>query len=406
MKLGGPATGEEFFGRAQELDDLWSRLESDHIRLPGVRRLGKTSILKRLLADASDRGVLAQWLDVSDIDSGMGFVSRLDRAFPEKTIGRFLSDGKQRVGNWLNIVRKVDFKLPAEAGGGNVSVELAGSSIPEWQTAAEELYKRLHDKPLLILLDEFPVMLEKLVQRDREEAGQLLAWLRIWRQSPGACRFVFTGSIGLQSLLERHGLGETMNDCYSYPLGAYTRKDARGLWRHFAPIADPKTSWHVEDAVIEHALNRVGWWSPYFLSLLLDESMRAARDRLEECPASATDEPRIEIVDVDDAYEKLLAERSRFHYWEQRLKKSLEPADLDFCLKLLTLLSRSSDGLTQRQLSSRLSRREPDPDRREQRLQELLVRLTDEGYTSPPDGNSRIQFLSFPLRDWWNRNHA
>jgi hypothetical protein len=197
-----------------------------------------------------------------------------------------------------------------------------------------------------------------------------------------------------------------MNDCYSYPLGAYSRKDAGGLWRHFTPIADPKTSWHVEDAVIDHALNRVGWWSPYFLSLLLDESMRAARDRLDECPASATGEERIEIADVDDAYEKLLAERSRFHYWEQRLRKSLEPAELDFCLKMLTFLSRSSDGLTQRQLSSRMSRREPDPDRREQRLQELLVRLTDEGYTSPPDGNSRIQFLSFLLRDWWNRNHA
>jgi len=146
--------------------------------------------------------------------------------------------------------------------------------------------------------------------------------------------------------------------------------------------------------------------SPYFLCLLLDESIRVARTRRQEFPAEATDEARIEIVDVDDAYEKLLAGRSRFHYWEQRLKKSLEPADLDFCLRLLTLLSRSSDGLTLRQLSSRLAKRDPDPDRRDQRLQDLLVRLTDEGYTSTPDGNSRIQFLSFPLRDWWSRNHV
>jgi hypothetical protein len=406
MKLGTPATGADFFGRDQEMNDLWRYLERDHIRFPGVRRLGKTSILQRLVDDAAEHGLFAKWLDVSNIDTAQNFVTLLDQVFPENVIKRFLDDRAQQVGRWFKRIQKIEVKLPEPAGSVGFGMEFSDESTKKWQAAAEELRNRLHDKPLLILLDEFPVMLEKLVQRDREEAGQLLAWLRIWRQSQGACRFVFTGSIGLQSLLERHGLGETMNDCYSYPLGAYSRKDAGGLWRHFTPIADPKTSWHVEDAVIDHALNRVGWWSPYFLSLLLDESMRAARDRLDECPASATGEERIEIADVDDAYEKLLAERSRFHYWEQRLRKSLEPAELDFCLKMLTFLSRSSDGLTQRQLSSRMSRREPDPDRREQRLQELLVRLTDEGYTSPPDGNSRIQFLSFLLRDWWNRNHA
>lgn len=407
MKLGTPATGADFFGRDQEMKDLWRYLESDHIRFPGVRRLGKTSILQRLADDAAEHGLFAKWLDVSNIDAAQNFVMLLDQVFPENVIKRFLDDRAQQVGRWFKRIQKIEVKLPEPAGGVGFGMEFIDDPAKKWQKAADELYTRLHSQPLLILLDEFPVMLEKLVQRDREEAGQLLAWLRIWRQSQGACRFVFTGSIGLQSLLERHRLGETMNDCYSYPLGAYSRKDARGLWRHFAPIADPKTSWHVEDSVIDYALNRVGWLSPYFLSLLLDESMRAARDRLEECPpASATDEARIECADVDDAYEKLLAERSRFHYWEQRLKKSLEPADLDFCLRLLTVLSRSSDGLTQRQLSSRLSRREPDPDRREQRLLELLVRLTDEGYTSPPDGNSRIQFLSFLLRDWWNRNHV
>ncbi|NTW55165.1 MAG: ATP-binding protein [Chlorobaculum sp.] len=402
MKLGTPATGADFFGRDQEMNDLWHYLESDHIRFPGVRRLGKTSILQRLADDAADHGLFAKWLDVSNIDTAQNFVTLLDQVFPENGIKRFLDDRAQQASRWFKRIQKIE----VNAGGVGFGMEFSDDPAKMWQKAAYELYARLQSQPLLILLDEFPVMLEKLVQRNREEAGQLLAWLRIWRQSQGACRFVFTGSIGLQSLLERHGLGETMNDCYSYPLGAYSRKDARGLWRHFAPIADPKTSWQVEDAVIDHALSRVGWWSPYFLSLLLDESMRAARDRLEECPASATDEARIEVADVDDAYEKLLAERSRFHYWEQRLKKSLEPAELDFCLKLLTVLSRSSDGLTQRQLSSRLSRREPDPDRREQRLQELLVRLTDEGYTSPPDGDSRIQFLSFLLRDWWNRNHV
>ena len=98
--------------------------------------------------------------------------------------------------------------------------------------------------------------------------------------------------------------------------------------------------------------------------------------------------------------------RSRFHHWEKRLKDALPPADLGFCLALLTQLSRHADGLTLRQLSSRLSKHEGDPEVRAQRLQDLLVRLSDEGYTSVPDAGQRVQFLSFPLRDWWHRNHV
>jgi len=405
MKLGSPATGDDFFGRTQELKELWCYLEKEHIRFPGVRRLGKTSILQRLEEDAAEHGLMAKWLDVSSIDSAQGMVTLLDQAFPEKSISRFVSDKAQQVRRWLNIVRKVDFKLPEEAGGGGFGFELAESAAPEWQMAANILHSRLRNRPLLILLDEFPVMLEKLVQRNRQEAEQLLAWLRIWRQSHGVCRFVFTGSIGLQSLLERHGLGETMNDCHSYPLGPYKASEARALWRSFAPMYD-EIAWRVDDSVIDYALNRVGWLSPYFLCLLLDESIRVARTRRQEFPAEATDEARIEIEDVDDAYENLLAERSRFHHWEKRLKDVLSPDDFSFCVALLTLISRSSDGLSLSQLSSRLAKRDPDPDRRAQRLQDLLVRLTDEGYTSTPDSNSRIQFLSFPLRDWWSRNHV
>jgi|GEM_PF-437619 len=405
MKLGNPATGEDFFGRTQELRELWRYLEADHIRFPGVRRLGKTSILMRLESEAAEHGLLAKWLDVSNINSAKGFVDLLDRAFPERTIGRFLSDRSQQVGNWFRIIRKVEVNLPDEVGGGGFGIELGGEAAPEWQKAANTLHSRLRNQPLLILLDEFPVMLEKIIQSDRQEAGQILAWLRIWRQSPGNCRFVFTGSIGLQSLLERNGLGETMNDCFSYTLGSYKPIEASGLWKHFAPIAD-EIPWEVEEPVIDYALNRIGWHSPYFLALLLDESIRAARERRQESPADAKGEARIEIEDVDDAYEKLLAQRSRFHHWEKRLRVALPPSDIDFCLSLLTHLSRHAEGLTLGQLSSRLSRREPDSDRRAERLQELLVRLTDEGYTSTPDGNSRVQFLSFPLRDWWNRNHV
>ncbi|UCV29711.1 ATP-binding protein [Ferribacterium limneticum] len=407
MKLGSPATGSDFFGRALVLEDLWRYLLDDHLKFPGVRRLGKTSILKRLLEEAPDHGVLAEWLDVSNVDSAESFVALLDRAFPEKTITRFLSDRAQQVKDWFKRLRKIEATLPDAVGGGGLGVELDGDAAPAWLEKAETVRSRLGKQPLLILLDEFPVMLQTLIQKDPREARQLLAWLRIWRQTPGACRFVFTGSIGLQSLLERHGFADRMNDCFDFPLGPFQQAEARKMWAHFAQTHS-ELCWQVPEATLDHAMARIGWLSPYFLCLMLDATIRAARERRQECSPPSDVEPEniLEIDDVDAAYENLLAARSRFIHWEKRLRDALLPEDLEFCFALLTALSRHEQGMTLSQLGSRLAKRETDAQCRAQRLQDLLVRLTDEGYTSTPDANKRVQFLSFPLRDWWNRNHV
>lgn len=50
MMLGQPATGEDFCGRRQELDDLWRYLENEHIRFPGVRHLASAGKVKVLAA--------------------------------------------------------------------------------------------------------------------------------------------------------------------------------------------------------------------------------------------------------------------------------------------------------------------------------------------------------------------
>ena len=403
MRLGSPAEGADFFGRQQELKDLWRYLEHDHIQFPGVRRLGKTSILKKLLADAPGHGVMAQLIDVSKAKSAADFVACLDKAFPDAEIKSFIANQAKAVADWFKRIRKIEGKIA----GNGITLELNDSSAPSWLKGAEKLYARLYDQPLLILLDEFPKMLLSLLQRAPQEAEQLLEWLRIWRQAAGHCRFVFTGSIGLQVLLERHGLGGTMNDTFPYPLGPYTRVEAREFWRYFSPLIDPDTSWQfADDGVIDYALDIIGWLSPYYLSLLLEGSRVAARNRRQENQVPESMPSVIEKADVDDAYEILLAKRSVFHHWENRLKESLPADDFRFSCAVLTHISRQADGMSLKQLSSRLTRLEPDPDRRTERLQDLLVRLTDEGYTSPPDAKQRIQFLSFLLRDWWSRNHV
>jgi hypothetical protein len=257
----------------------------------------------------------------------------------------------------------------------------------------------------LIFIDEFSVFLQKLLLHDPKEAEALLAWLRAWRVTPGvACRFLFTGSIGLNALLATYGLSAQFNDCHEYPIGPFKSNAAREMVKTFALRGDCSMG----DAAANHLCERVGWLSPYYLCLLLDQTMQAARDRLDETPPTPPVLSQKDLItaDVDNAYERLLCARSRFIHWEERIKRDLAGLDLAFTLFVLTALSKRSDGLTLRQLSARLAKLEPDPDLRAARLQSIAIKLQEDGYVGPPDATGRVAFLSFLLRDYWGRNHV
>lgn len=397
MKLGAPATGDDFRGRTRELQDLWRLVENDHLTLPGARRLGKTSILQRLVAQSAEKGVYAGWIDVSAIDSPEALLKRLEQEFPENTIASFVKAQAAKATDWLNRIRKVELQTPEWLGGGGAGIDMQAAHVPKWTDTAHALQHRLHTQPLLILLDEFPVMLQRLLAQDKTQAEQLLTMLRIWRQT-GHWRFVFTGSIGLAALLERHGLAVHMNDCYEYRLGPFSPKDASDLWRHFSTTR----GWHSPDKVTQYALQRLGWASPFYLNLLLDETLKAANIRAEETTLISQ---TLLSSDADTAYENLLVARSRFHHWEKRLRDALQEPELGTCLHLLNHLAKKDGGLTLAQLSQRLSKQIPDTDQRKPMLSHLLSHLCDEGYVSTPNAQGQVQFLSFLLRDWWRRNH-
>ncbi len=409
MRVGAPATGPDFWGREKDLAAIWRYLEKEHLVFPGVRRLGKSSILLKLQDEASTHGAIGRWVDVSGIHHASDFVALLDREFPVAGIKAFLKSNATAATDWLGRIQKVKLTTPKEIGGAGVEIDLHSKSAVTWDAQALQVQQRLQDQPLLILLDEFPVMLQNILGRNAAEAASLLVWLRTWRQTAGnTCRFVFTGSIGLQSLLEQHQLAAHMNDCYPYPLGPFSASQAQGMWQHFAQEA----GWDSKASLAQHALDRIGWLSPFFICLLLDESVKAARIRIEETPApppaNGSGSPLTPLTkeDSDNAFENLLAQRSRFHHWEQRLQKSLSVSDFKFCQTLLTHLSKAKDGLTLKQLSNRLAKLQADASLREDHLLSALARLTDEGYTSPVNAAQRVHFRSFLLREWWRRNHV
>ncbi|MBC7953534.1 MAG: ATP-binding protein [Rhodospirillaceae bacterium] len=395
IKLGNKADGEDFFDRQTEREDLWRYVEGNHIVLSGPRRLGKTSLLQRLGEEAADKGLLARLVDVEGIDTPQAFIAELERAFPDSSVTGHLQAAGSKASEWLNRFRKVELKIPGGFGGG---LELQAMPEAPWSEAAYRLQKRLSDVPALVLIDEFSVFLEKLLAHDPAEAERLLGWLRTWRQQSGiACRFLFSGSIGLNALLARYTLNTRFNDCYDFRLGPF---------RHSAAMAmlaeqSRREGWLADQDVFTHLCGRVGWLSPFYINLLLANTIEAARDRLLETDAK---ERRLQQTDVDDAYDRLLAVRSRFIHWYQRLERDLTEPHRSFTLAILSFVAKSDNGLTQRQLMARLQRLEPDPEQRASRLAGAMLLLEEDGYLGMED--DRICFLSFLLRDYWRRNYA
>lgn len=395
MKVGNKADGDDFFDRESERQDLWRYLEDNHIVLSGPRRLGKTSLLQRLADEAAGQGLIARLVDVGGIDTPAAFIDALHRAFPDETIAGHLRGAVEAVGRWMSRLRKVDVKLPGDVGGG---IEFQAPPDVAWSQAARRLQERLSEAPVLVLVDEVSVFLEKALARDQPDTVRLLAWLRAWRQQSGlVCRFLFSGSIGLNALLARHGLGTYFNDGFDYRLGPFKEMAALEM----LAIQCEREGWAPEPETLAYLCGRVGWLSPFYLNLLLDSAMAAARDRLQETGAV---EHRLLITDVDDGYDRLLAVRSRFIHWYQRLERDLSPRDLAFTLRILGTVATADQGLTRRQVLARLSKLEPDPDRRAARFEQAMLGLEEDGYLDA--SGERIQFPSFILRDYWRRNHG
>ena len=391
MKLGNIATGDDFFDRIRIREEIWHSLEKNHLILRGVRRLGKSSILKKIEEEAEQKGFLVLNEDVGGAVNAEQFIQLLTNALPEKKIQTFLNS----LTNGLKKISQV--KLTME----DISIEISLHDIGgyHWYSAAKKLQKRLTEYPIIIQIDEFSVFLEKLIEQDKAEADALLSWLRSWRQTDTACRFIFTGSIGVTYLLAKHQLDTRLNDCHEIVVKDFSHKEACKMIK----IQTQRLEWEISTVSIEYLCKKVGWLSPYYLNLLLKESHSAAIDREDELELT---EQQIKNNDIDAGYESLLILQSRFIHWINRLSKSLEGGDFDFCKDILSAIANTSEGLTLLQLSNRLAKRQPDPDKRQEKIRELLNKLEDEGYLTPANSKGRFNFLSFLLRDYWKRHYV
>ncbi len=195
VNAGGNLAPEEVVGRDAEIAKMWRTLERQSVLLTAERRMGKTSVLHRMLAQPPP-GFIALNRNLQPVATPEEFVTTLitdaERAAPglfRRTLAERLSDaGVQKIG-----VSKLSFEL-AKEGPGN------------WKTAAEATFSTLTEnlsERVVFLWDELPHMLANI--RDTTgalAARQTLDLLRAARETYPQLGMVFSGSVGLHHVVD------------------------------------------------------------------------------------------------------------------------------------------------------------------------------------------------------------
>ena len=200
---GGRLDIQDVVGRDNDIARYWEILARQGLVLSAERRIGKTHIALKM-RDECRNGYLPLYQDLESVHS----VAELIRSIydtVEQSHTKF-PGMKARLAKWSTFIPD----------------RIAGVDLPtgekNWQALLTSVFHDLieisNDKVILLLWDEFPLMLHNLQRRQGPELTiELLNHLRALRLAHAdKLRFLFTGSIGLHLVLRNLQKAGNTND--------------------------------------------------------------------------------------------------------------------------------------------------------------------------------------------------
>lgn len=254
--VGNPVSDEFFWPRPDIIDPLLASIveRKESRRMFGLRRIGKSSILKECARLLEKRGFIIVQVDAE----GFGGVDQLftgllnalrDQTLKARVLDMFARNQalpKKLMESVQNLLSRG--AVPADKNFGKDVRDywsLLSATISEAVANSE--------KPVVLLLDELTFMLKNMRENGAtvQDIRSLLAELRAWRQH--GLIMVLTGSIGLTGFMSDHKLSSTLvNDMIEIPVTPLTRDEAQ--------------------AMVEALLNSnpIAWWTPEITTAVLD----------------------------------------------------------------------------------------------------------------------------------------
>ena len=381
-------SGEDLFDRAQELKVLRRHVrDGNHTLLTGQRRMGKTSVAQELGRRLSDEKWIFLFVDVESAADSEDVIALLAQEMhPFQSIAsRVKASLGQIVGN-LEEVSAAEFRVKVRA----------GLTSGNWRRHGEGLLRELagNEQPVLIVLDELPIFLMRLLRADDHDpkrVDEFLSWLRgvLQTLATGTVVLMASGSIGLAPLIGRLGMSDRINYLHSFRLGPWDRDTSVAC---FERLAD-SYGLVVEEGVAAAVYGKLGTGIPHhvqsFFSRLHDDAIMQGVHRLT-------------LESVERVYRTSLlgpwGQRDLLHY-ETRLRDHLVE-DVDYGIAMEVLTEAATQGAFTPQARQSLERSLGAlHDRVQARITAVLDVLEHDGYLERDEAGHR--FESRLLREWW-----
>jgi len=249
---------------------------------------------------------------------------------------------------------------------------------------------------LLLILDEFAVMIDNIARKDPEEAKSVLRWFRAVRIAPETrTRFVIGSSINLIPTLDTMGLVDTVNDLYIQKLQPFDEETAKCYVDKVFESQGVALSTEARNMILE----LVGAPIPYLLAVLL--SIVIDQNHATGAPVS----PDL-IKTVFD--EDLLGGRTAasFRHYRSRIDTYYPGWEGNTARAILRALSRTVDGLEKRTLYQLFLKysSQTHSHKTEEDFMHLMHKLENDFYIS--EEKRRYDFFSRVLKLWWKTNYG
>ena len=381
-------SGEDLFDRVQELKVLRKHVsDGNHILLTGQRRMGKTSIARELGRRLSNEKWIFLFVDVEAAASIEDVIALLAQEMhPIQSIASRVKASLGKVVGSLEEVSAAEFRVRVRA----------GLTTGNWRRYGEGLLHECasNEQPVLIVLDELPIFLMRLLRADGNDpkrVDEFLSWLRGAFQTleTGTVVLMVSGSIGLAPLVGRLGMSDRINYLHSFRVGPWDRETSVACFERLAE----SYGLVVDEGVAAAVYGKLGMGIPHhvqsFFSRLQDDAIIRGVDRLTQ-------------ESVARVYRTFLlgpsGQRDLLHY-ETRLRDHLVE-DVDYAIAMEVLAEAATQGAFTPQARQALEQSYGVLyDKIQARTRAVLDVLEHDGYLQRHEDAHR--FGSRLLREWW-----
>jgi hypothetical protein len=383
---------DELYGREEFIDHLWRLIDGNNILLLAPRRFGKSGVMRHLLLHARTN-FLPLSFELEDVDSPEEFVWRVTREFLKHDKLQSLLSKAKRLPKAFTAWVKTNFD---EAEFEGAKIKFKEDIKEDWREAAKRMLAELEkaDQTILFLFDEFPAMLDRLIEKQGEPvARDFLAWFRTVRMEQKDVlrrhRFIVAGSVGIDQILRKLGAADKLVDFARLtvePLdGATAQRLARDLAR--------SSSVNCNDAILGRLFELIGAPVPYFIHIFMSQ--------IAQLPLSQR--TCLTVVDLERIYkERVLGPTCRhyFNHYSSRLQRYGKTGEK---AALAVLRAVASHGRISRPALFDIYRKARGRAASDQAFDELMADLEYEWYLRLDTDTNEFHFRLKVVEDWWRR---